>query len=175
MSDEDNGHIFRMLKRGEGVKRGETIQEGDDIRLSWRFEDQNVGFRDFREDVFGHRRHNWPSNVPQTPLYFKLPWPRFESILKPSDGARAIPNSMIMSPIASEDSIATTLSVIPAQRYGAKMTWGVQDLAFKLDVVEGNGREEEEDYMLLGAGAQRNGKGGSASQLAARFFLDTKV
>lgn len=175
MSDESQGHIFRMLKRGS-TQPGETIKEGDQIRLCWNFADQTAGYRDFANDAFGRRRHNWPAEVEQVPLFFKLPWPRFESLAAPDAQGTPIPNSMIMSPGASEEGMIDMIGTLPAWSAagaGAKVLYGMQDLSFSLDVVETDNGDSDDDYMLLGPNA-RGQAGAGLSRLAAQFFLDTK-
>lgn len=178
MSDESQGHIFRMLKRG-ATQPGETIREGDQIRLCWAFQDQTAGFRDFANGAFGHRRHNWPAEIEQTPLFFKLPWPRFESLKAPDEAGKEVPNSLIMSPAASEESTIEMVGVLPAWNsvaVGARIPYGMQDVSFSLDIVEDDDAigGDDQDYMLQGEKARRQ-MGNGVNQLAARFFLDSRV
>lgn len=176
MSDESQGHIFRILKKGS-TQPGETIKEGDEIRLCWAFQDQTAGFRDFANGAFGRRRHNWPAELEQSPLFFKLPWPRFESLAAPEGDGQPIPNSLVMSSKAEEEGTIDMFSILPAWNstgVGSKVMYGVQDVCFSLDVVEDSLGDSEDDYMLQGATARQQ-LGTGMSQLAARFFLDTKA
>lgn len=190
MTDEEHGHIFRVVKRGT-ASFGETIKEGDEIRLCWMLKDQTTGFRDFTEDAFGRRRTTIPPDVSDAPFFFKLPWPRFESLSKPASGANPVPNTLIMSQMPSEEPMATDLCILPAirqyRRQNATIPYGLEDVAFRVDTVSNDGRGDAKDYMLWGlkqsndtdedtgvaAPAKRPYTGDPRlALLAAMFFLD---
>ncbi|KAH8662563.1 hypothetical protein BX600DRAFT_542276 [Xylariales sp. PMI_506] len=158
MSDNDEVHVWRVLKKGAKPGDRVNIMEGDEIRLTWRFRDQSAGYRDFTDDVFGRRRMRAPDGVDEnTVLYMKLPWPRFEP-LTPQPGGRGTvappANSMLMSPVASDSDqpaqLAPLATVYARNKLGRpEQTVALQDCTFRLDLVGGQGgRGDVDDYLL---------------------------
>ncbi|KAK4613262.1 hypothetical protein CLAFUW4_09150 [Fulvia fulva] len=190
MTDDEQGHIFRMVKRGTATYV-ETVKEGDEIRLCWMLRDQTTGFRDFTDDAFGRRRTNLPLDMSDVPFFFKLPWPRFESLSKLAKDVNPVPNTLIMSQLPSEEPMATDLCTLPAvrqyRRKYATIPYGVEDVAFRIDTVSNEGRGDARDYMLSGLKQSKDADevyAGMPAQkrpytgdprlalLAAQFFLD---
>ncbi|KAF2839889.1 hypothetical protein M501DRAFT_1015973 [Patellaria atrata CBS 101060] len=158
MSSSDETHYWRILKV-DGKRYGENIKEGDAIRLCWIFQDQTVGFRDFKEDVFGRRRAQIPPELKNGALFMKLPWPRFENIATPKPGQDPVPNTMLMSTQATQGIAFEDLATLPAISSSAvgKAMYAIQDVSFRVDVVANGGQGDTGDYLLQGL-SQEQGK-----------------
>ncbi|KAK5110589.1 hypothetical protein LTR85_000989 [Meristemomyces frigidus] len=135
MSDSDQYQYWRLLKTGS-TQPGEPIKAGDEVQLCWSFKDQTTGYRDYVEDTFG-RRQTLPPSGSTDVLYLKVPWPRFENT--------GHPTAMIMSSDVSAGETVT--DVVTAH---GTFKYALQDLRFRLDVVENSGHGDAEDYLLQG-------------------------
>ncbi|MCJ1394185.1 hypothetical protein MMC18_007063 [Xylographa bjoerkii] len=140
MSSLDEAQYWRILKKGGSA--GQQISEGDEVRFSWCFADQSIGFRDFYNDVFGRRRSSSPPELGLSTLYLKAPWPRFESQKPGPGGALPAPNAMLMSPDTSD------MGRMEIDTLAGKKTIATQDVSFRLDLVGHEGHGDVEDYML---------------------------
>lgn len=117
---------------------GEHIKEGDELRFCWSFKDQDSGFRDFSDGVFGRRRNQYPPELVDSTLYMKLPWPRFE--------VSGTSCSMVMAPIASTEPAPMDLKVLLAA--GGQYRYSMQDVIFWIDTVPNRGYGGLNDYMM---------------------------
>ena len=142
ISDNDEYQYWRIQKIDSDVL-GEPIKGGDTIRLSWRFSDQTVGFRDFKDDVFGRRTNHCPPELSTTTLYLKVPWPRFEH-------SKTL-TGLVMSPQARIDNVREVFNVVPGQ-----FDYVLQDLQLRIDTVENNGAGDSDDYMMRGVKQGQN-------------------
>ena len=136
ISDADEYQFWRIQKVDGGIP-GEPIKGGDAVRLTWRFADQTLGFRDYKDDVFGRRCNHCPPEVSTPELYLKVPWPRFE----PSTA----PTALVMSTKASKDIVGE-----PIQTRSGLYPYLLQDLQFRIDAVENGGHGDSADYMMNG-------------------------
>lgn len=132
MSDRDEFQYWRILK--DGGNPGEHIKAGDNVRFCWSFSDQTTGYRDYLDDVFGRRQTTPPPGAPDV-LYLKVPWPRFEK--------KGDPVAMVMSFQSDVNNVITNINTIPGTN-----TYCLQDLKFRIDTVENNGRGDADDYLL---------------------------
>lgn len=142
VSDNDEYQYWRIQK-AEGGMLGEPIRGGDTVRLSWKFSDQTVGFRDFKDDVFGRRRNHCPPELSSTTLHLKVPWPRFE--------CENNPTALVMSPEATTNLVGATFGVLPG-----KFEYVLQDLQLRIDTVENRSAGDSADYMLRGVEQGKN-------------------
>ncbi|WYZ42228.1 hypothetical protein EsH8_V_001123 [Colletotrichum jinshuiense] len=150
MSNGDDVHFWRILKTG-ARHAGENIKEGDAVRLCWTFEDQTLGFRDFKEDVFGRRRVQKPAELRNSTLYLKLPLPRFESLLKPEQGSDPIPNTMVMSVQHTQQLAIEHFNTLPSiSLRGGPTGYFLEDVSFYIDAVANDGKGDTDDYLLQG-------------------------
>jgi hypothetical protein len=132
MSDRDEYQYWRIRKVGGSVREGEPIKKGDSVRLCWCFRDQDTGYRDYAEDVFGRRRNLKPADMEQDILFLKIPWPRFES--------QGVPTCMILSGDAStQQSLMDVVSTQGTFRYV------MQDLVLRIDEVPNQGHGDADD------------------------------
>ncbi|KAF8648222.1 hypothetical protein AX16_006360 [Volvariella volvacea WC 439] len=142
MTSHDGPSFWRVLKADPTSAAGDSIQDGDKIRLSWRFSDQTDGFRDFFDDTFGRRRFTKPEESSDV-LYLKVPYPSFEST--GSSGA-----ALVMSPAETSKPVVEALRVKPTVGHGSidsQAAYNLHDLSFRLDAVGNNGLGESTDYM----------------------------
>ncbi|KAH6871546.1 hypothetical protein B0T10DRAFT_590929 [Thelonectria olida] len=154
MSDSKDVHIWRILKKGAPPESKANISEGDEILLSWCFQDQYCGYRDFTEDVFGRRRTSAPPETKSSVLYMKLPWPRFEPVESLPDQQDPLPNSLMMSEVSlppDNPNFVTQdqIRVIAGDKDQMKDIL-VEDCIFRLDLVKNHGRGDVDDYLLQG-------------------------
>ncbi|KAJ7618221.1 hypothetical protein B0H17DRAFT_1219980 [Mycena rosella] len=146
MTSNEGPSFWRILKTSKSPVDGDPIQDGEVVRLSWRFKDQTDGFRDFFDDAFGRRRYTKPGDVDDT-LYLKVPFPRFE---KTSSNGMAL----VMSPAATTSPIIETIKVLPTANEAAggevSMKYNLHDLSFRLDAIANRPSGAASDYMVAG-------------------------
>ena len=140
ISSSTEAAMWRLHKLESVKTGGEAFERGESVRLSWRFEDQTAGFRDFSEDVFGRLRHNLPDKAPQE-FFLKFPFPGFETQKEAVEGGRC----MIMNGHKGLDPKYETLQVrsYPPEEEKSEdldfeqneVLYGLFDLSFRLDVL----------------------------------------
>jgi hypothetical protein len=128
MTSNDGPSFWRILKSDPTSRRGDPIQDGDAIRLSWRFSDQTDGFRDFYDDTFGRRRFTKPDGVGDV-LYLKVPYPSF---VKTGTIALVLSSEKSTKPIVEE------LGVLPLPKSVTGTSkplasYNLHDISFRLD------------------------------------------
>ncbi|MCJ1390225.1 hypothetical protein MMC18_003083 [Xylographa bjoerkii] len=140
MSDSDEFQYWRILKTEPSQRH---IKPGDEVRLAWDFRDQTTGWRDFTQDVFGRRQvcapasHGGSSDV-RSPLFLKVPWPRFETSNNPT--------TLIMS--SEQSDLAAKAVNINNRERSETAKYCLQDLKLRIDNVANNGRGDAEDYLI---------------------------
>lgn len=137
MSDRDEYQFWRLVKAGPNSPAGESIKPGDSVRLCWAFKDQTTGFRDYLDDVFGRRQSVPPAALAGQVLYLKVPWPRFE--------VTGTPTNLVMSNVSS---LENTLAQVNTRKGSFK--YMLQDIRFRIDVVENGPMGDTPDYLLKG-------------------------
>ena len=138
ISSSSEAAIWRLQKSTDTNTEGSVFLEGESIRISWRFDDQTAGFRDFSQDVFGRIRHNPPDDAPAE-LFFKVPFPGFEDLEKVKDRGR----SMILDGDKDSKEILKPLKVRSynlekdkkGEFRGDSVTYALYDVSFRLDVL----------------------------------------
>ncbi|KAJ7780008.1 hypothetical protein B0H16DRAFT_729600 [Mycena metata] len=148
MTSNEGPSFWRILKTTDNARDGDPIQDGEVIRLCWRFADQTDGFRDFFDDAFGRRRFTKPDGVGDV-LYLKVPFPRFENTtssgmaLVMSDANIPLPFLKTMDVLPNEDEIKAGLLEV-------SLKFNLHDLLFRLDSVGNSALGEALDYMTAG-------------------------
>ena len=136
MSDAGEYQYWRILKTGTSSR---YIKPGDEVRLAWDFRDQTTGWRDFLDDVFGRRQPNCPPGYDsKSPLFLKVPWPRFETSGKPT--------ALIMN--SQQGDLAAAPITINNKGRTETFQYCLQDLKLRIDGVGNGGRGDAEDYLL---------------------------
>ncbi|QRV88307.1 hypothetical protein RhiJN_16325 [Ceratobasidium sp. AG-Ba] len=146
MSSYDGPCFWRILKRDPTSREGDPIQDGDDIRLSWRFSDQADGFRDFGQDTFGRRRFTKPNDAGDV-LYLKVPYPPIQS--------SSTEIALVLSSSKTRDPIVERFKTLPA---GAESNYNLHDVSFRIDSAGENGMGESMDYMAPVVDSQKSNK-----------------
>ncbi|QRV73477.1 hypothetical protein RhiJN_01491 [Ceratobasidium sp. AG-Ba] len=159
MSSYDGPCFWRILKRDPGSREGDPIQDGDDIRLSWRFSDQADGFRDFDQDTFGRRRFTKPNDAGDI-LYLKVPYPPIQS--------SSTEIALVLSSSKTRDPIVDRFKTLPA---GAESNYNLHDVSFRIDSAGENGMGESMDYMAPVVDSQKSNKDVSWGEDRSQFSI----
>ncbi|KAG9125091.1 hypothetical protein FRC07_009005 [Ceratobasidium sp. 392] len=157
MSSYDGPCFWRILKRDPASREGDPIQDGDDIRLCWRFSDQADGFRDFEEDTFGRRRFTKPNDAGDV-LYLKIPYPPIQS--------SSADIALVLSSAKTRDPIVERFKTLPK---GSESNYNLHDLSFRIDSAGDNGMGESMDYMAPVVDSQKLNKDISWGQDKPQF------
>jgi hypothetical protein len=131
MTSNEGPSFWRILKTTQNPTDGQPIQDGEVVRLCWRFKDQTNGFRDFFDDAFGRRRFTKPDDAKDM-LYLKAPFPWFENTT--TNGM-----ALIMSAAETTLPVIENLRVLPTSSDPlvgeVSLKYNLHDLLFRLDAV----------------------------------------